>query len=44
MRNIFDQYDAPENQLTHALGCCLQHDRRLLKQFVIWVTGRRNLN
>jgi len=40
MRNIFDQYDGPENRLTHALGCCLQHDRRLLRAFVRWTTGR----
>jgi len=37
MRNIFDQYDAPENRLTHALGCCLERDQRLLRQFIRWV-------
>lgn len=43
MRNIFDQYKVPENRLTHALGSCLQRDRRLLREFVKWVTHRRNL-
>ncbi len=43
MRNLFDQYNAPENRLTHAFGCCLQRDRRLLRAFVRWVTGRRHL-
>lgn len=43
MRNLFDQYNAPENRLTHALGCCLQRDGRLLRAFVRWVTGRRHL-
>jgi len=42
MRNVFDQYNAPENRLTHALGCCLQRDRRLLRAFVRWATGRRD--
>jgi len=37
MRSIFDQYDAPENRLTHALGCCLERDPRLLRQFIRWV-------
>jgi len=37
MRSIFDQYDAPENRLTHALGCCLEQDPRLLRQFIRWV-------
>ncbi len=43
MRNIFDQYESPENRLTHALGCCLQLDRNLLRPFVTWLTGRRSL-
>ncbi|HNO77161.1 MAG TPA: hypothetical protein PKN33_03790 [Phycisphaerae bacterium] len=44
MRNIFDQYKSPENRLTHALACCLDRDRRLLRAFVTCVTGRRNLD
>ena len=36
MRSIFDQYDAPENRLTHALGCCLERDPRLLRAFIRW--------
>ena len=34
MRNIFDQYSQPENQLTHSLACVLHHDRGLLKSFL----------
>jgi hypothetical protein len=34
MRNIFDQYTQPENRLTHALACTLQHDRRLIIPFL----------
>lgn len=30
MRNIFDQYEQPENRLTHALFCTLAHDRSLI--------------
>ncbi|MFH1745551.1 MAG: hypothetical protein ABIG44_00765 [Planctomycetota bacterium] len=41
MRNIFDQYDEPENRLTHALACCLQEDRRLLRSFVNWLANPR---
>ena len=41
MRSIFDQYDSPENRLTHALGCCLERDRGLLRAFVRWVTDGR---
>lgn len=37
MRNIFDQYDQPENRLTHALATALAEDRRLLARFVEWV-------
>ena len=40
MRNVFDQYKAPENRLTHALASCLAEDRRLLRQFVRWSTGK----
>lgn len=39
MRNLFDQYQAPENRLTHALGCCLDQDADLLGAFVKWATG-----
>ncbi len=39
MRNVFDQYEQPENRLTHALLCSLDADRRLLAAFVRWVTG-----
>ena len=34
MRSIFDQYNEPENRLTHALVCCLKEDRLLLRSFV----------
>jgi len=37
MRNIFDQYDQPENRLTHALVSCLSEDRKLLKLFLKWI-------
>jgi hypothetical protein len=39
MRNLFDQYQQPENRLTHALLCSLDADRRLLRAFVHWVAG-----
>lgn len=34
MRNVFDQYEQPENKLTHALVCTLEHDRALLRYFL----------
>jgi hypothetical protein len=34
MRNLFDQYDQPENKLTHALVCTLQSDRKLIRPFL----------
>lgn len=37
MRNVFDQYDQPENKLTHALYCTLAHDRKLLRPFLQWL-------
>jgi hypothetical protein len=40
MRNLFDQYQAPENRLTHALASCLAEEPRLLRRFVRWATGR----
>jgi len=43
MRNIFDQYDAPENRLTHALGCCLQRDPCLLRRFIRWARSKDEL-
>lgn len=36
MRNIFDQYEQPENRLTHALVCCLAEDKKLLRHFLRW--------
>jgi hypothetical protein len=39
MRNIFDQYQQPENRLTHALTCALDMEPTLLNNFVKWVTG-----
>jgi hypothetical protein len=39
MRNVFDQYNQPENRLTHALACCLARDKRLLHTFVLWTVG-----
>ena len=41
MRNIFDQYESPENRLTHALACCLSEDRRLLRRFIQWTAYRQ---
>jgi hypothetical protein len=43
MRSIFDQYETPENRLTHALGCCLERAPRLLRNFIRWATGKRKL-
>lgn len=40
MRNVFDQYQQPENRLTHALLCSLDADRKLLSSFIKWATGR----
>ena len=42
MRNIFDQYDQPENKLTHALYCTLDQDRTLLRPFLKWL-GIKNV-
>lgn len=41
MRNIFDQYNQPENRLTHALVCCLFEDRKLLNSFISWVLATK---
>lgn len=37
MRNLFDQYEQPENRLTHALAVCLSEDRSLLGLFLGWL-------
>ena len=39
MRSVFDQYEQPENQLTHALASSLAEDPRLLKRFIREVAG-----
>jgi hypothetical protein len=43
MRSIFDQYESPENRLTHALGCCLERDPRLLRAFIRWATNKKGI-
>ena len=40
MRNLFDQYDQPENKLTHALVCALQEDPKLIRPFLRWLRVR----
>lgn len=40
MRSIFDQYTQPENKLTHALACVLEHDRSVLRPFLLWLGVR----
>lgn len=40
MRSLFDQYNHPENRLTHALLSTLANDRQLLNRFVRWTCGR----
>ena len=37
MRNVFDQYDQPENKLTHALVMTLNQERVLLRPFLRWL-------
>lgn len=39
MRNLFDQYDQPENRLSHALAVCLYEDRALLRRFLAWIAA-----
>ena len=39
MRNLFDQFQQPENRLTHALMCALHEDPKMLKKFVHWAIG-----
>lgn len=36
MRHLFDQYNEPENRMTHALACCLKENPGLLRSFVRW--------
>jgi len=40
MRSVFDQYQQPENQLTHALVCTLDADRSLLRPFLKWLGAK----
>lgn len=40
MRNVFDQYEQPENKLTHALMVSLDRDRKLLKSFLNWIGAK----
>jgi hypothetical protein len=37
MRNTFDQYQQPENRLTHALYCTLRHEPKLIVPFLQWI-------
>ena len=37
MRNIFDQYEQPENKLTHALACTLANEPRIIRPFLKWL-------
>lgn len=41
MRNVFDQYDQPENRLTHALATALNSDPKLVRPFLRNVVGVR---
>ena len=41
MRNLYDQYDQPENKLTHALVSTLANDRKLLRPFLRWLEAER---
>ncbi|MDR5728438.1 MAG: hypothetical protein RB191_13505 [Terriglobia bacterium] len=41
MRNVFDQYNHPENRLTHGLMSSLAADPALLRRFIQWATGER---
>ena len=44
MRNLFDQYNHPENRLTHSLVSSLANDPLLLKEFIRWATGEKSLS
>jgi hypothetical protein len=37
LRNVFDQYEQPENRLTHALATVLYQERRLIRPFLRWL-------
>ncbi len=37
LRNVFDQYEQPENRLTHALVCTLASEHRLIRPFLSWL-------
>lgn len=39
MRNVFDQYNQPENKVTHALVTALNEDRKLLAAFLDEIVG-----
>ena len=41
MRNIFDQYEQPENRLTHALVSTLHNDRALIRPFLRFLGAKR---
>ncbi len=41
MRHLFDQYNHPENRLTHALVSSLANDERLLRDFLRWAVNAK---
>jgi len=41
VRNVFDQYDQPENRLTHALMVTLANDKKLVRPFLKLVKAKR---
>jgi hypothetical protein len=41
VRNVFDQYEQPENKLTHALMVTLANDKRLVRPFLKFVGVKR---
>jgi len=41
VRNVFDQYDQPENRLTHALMVTLANDKKLVRPFLKLVGVKR---
>lgn len=41
MRNVFDQYDQPENKLTHALMVTLANDNSLVRPFLKFLGAKR---
>lgn len=41
MRNVFDQYDQPENRLTHALMVTLANDKKLVRPFLKLVGAKK---